>query len=162
MKFARLTQSRIRAIWSVISLRIHKRKYFLLHEYFLLCSHVKNIPTLKTMSTNSYCFCIVSLECGLLRTLKRLIISLFKVHKRPKTAVPFETLFLLAKPNGYPTFCGPCSGNGNGSGSGSGGGSSGTGSGSSGSGCGSQYFPYQAVTGKLYCLKPHFLLLATT
>ena len=35
------------------------------------------------------------------------IISLFKVHKRPKMAVPFETLFLLAKPNGYPTFCRP-------------------------------------------------------
>ena len=85
-------------------------------------------------------------------------------------AVPFETSFLLAKPNGYPTFCGSCfskgsflecSGNGNGSGSGSGGGSSGTGSGSVGSGSGSQYSPYQAVTDKIYRLKPHFLPPAT-
>ena len=52
--------------------------------------------------------------------------------------------------------------NGSGSGSGSGGGSSGTGSGSSGSGSGSQYFPYQAVTDKIYHLKPHFLPPATT
>ena len=34
------------------------------------------------------------------------IVSHYKVHKRPKTAVPFETSFLVAKPNGYPTFHG--------------------------------------------------------
>lgn len=34
------------------------------------------------------------------------IISWFKVHKRPKTAVTFETSCLLIKPNGYPTFQG--------------------------------------------------------
>ena len=34
------------------------------------------------------------------------IVSHYKVHKRPKTVVTFETSFLLAKPNGYPTFHG--------------------------------------------------------
>ena len=34
------------------------------------------------------------------------IVSRNKVHKTPKAAVAFETLFLLAKRNGYPTFHG--------------------------------------------------------
>ena len=29
-----------------------------------------------------------------------------KIHKIPKVAVAFETSFLFAKPNGYPTFHG--------------------------------------------------------
>ena len=34
------------------------------------------------------------------------IINRYKVHKRPKTAVVFETSFLLAKSNEYPNFHG--------------------------------------------------------
>ena len=34
------------------------------------------------------------------------IINRYEVHKRPKMTVVFETLFLLAKANGYPTFHG--------------------------------------------------------
>ena len=34
------------------------------------------------------------------------IVNRYEVHKRPKTTVVFETSFLLAKPNGYPTFLG--------------------------------------------------------
>ena len=34
------------------------------------------------------------------------IINRYEVHKRQKMMVVFETLFLLAKPNGYPTFYG--------------------------------------------------------
>ena len=34
------------------------------------------------------------------------IVNRHEVHKRPKTTVVFETSFLLAKPNGYPTFHG--------------------------------------------------------
>ena len=34
------------------------------------------------------------------------IVNRYEVHKRPKTTVVFETSFLLAKPNGYPTFHG--------------------------------------------------------
>ena len=33
---------------------------FSLHKNFLLCSNDKDIPTLKTMATYFYCFCIVS------------------------------------------------------------------------------------------------------
>ena len=36
------------------------------------------------------------------------IVNRYEVHKRPKTTVVFETSFLLAKPNGYPTFHGRC------------------------------------------------------
>ena len=32
------------------------------------------------------------------------IVNRYEVHKRPKTTVVFETSFLLAKPNGYPTY----------------------------------------------------------
>ena len=34
------------------------------------------------------------------------IVNRYEVHKRPKTTVVFEISFLLAKPNGYPTFHG--------------------------------------------------------
>ena len=34
------------------------------------------------------------------------VVNRYEVHKRPKTTVVFETSFLLAKPNGYPTFHG--------------------------------------------------------
>ena len=34
------------------------------------------------------------------------IVNRYEVHKRPKTTVVVETSFLLAKPNGYPTFHG--------------------------------------------------------
>ena len=34
------------------------------------------------------------------------IVNRYEVHKRPRTTVVFETSFLLAKPNGYPTFHG--------------------------------------------------------
>ena len=34
------------------------------------------------------------------------IVNRYKVHKRPKMAVVFETSFFLAKANGYPTFHG--------------------------------------------------------
>ena len=37
----------------------HERKCFWLHKYFLLCRDDKDILTLKTMATHSYCFCIV-------------------------------------------------------------------------------------------------------
>ena len=73
-----------------------EEKYFFLHKHFLLCSNDKDIPTLKTMATYLYCFCIVS-------------------WKTPKDTEDTEdtesgsslwTLFLLAKRNGYPTFPG--------------------------------------------------------
>ena len=35
-----------------------------------------------------------------------IIVNRYEVRKRPKTTVVFETSFLLAKPNGYPTFHG--------------------------------------------------------
>ena len=74
-----------------------EEKFFSLHiKHFLLCSNDKDIPTLKTMATNFYCFCIESVR----------IVNRYEVHKRPKTTVVFETSFLLAKPNGYPTFHG--------------------------------------------------------
>ena len=34
------------------------------------------------------------------------IVNRYEVHKRTKMMVVFETSFLLAKPNGYPTFHG--------------------------------------------------------
>ena len=38
-----------------------EEKCFSLHiKHFLLCSNDKDIPTLKTMATYFYCFCIVS------------------------------------------------------------------------------------------------------
>lgn len=41
----------------------HERKCFWLHKYFLLCRDDKDILTLKTMATYSYCFCIVCWKC---------------------------------------------------------------------------------------------------
>ena len=67
-----------------------KGKCFFLHKYFLLCSDDKDIPTHKTMVTYSYCFYIVSGKC----------VSHYKVQKRLKMEVAFETLFLFTKPNG--------------------------------------------------------------
>ena len=36
-----------------------EEKCFSLRKHFLLCSNDKDIPTLKTMATYFYCFCIV-------------------------------------------------------------------------------------------------------
>ena len=76
---------------------VHKEeKSFSLHKHFLLCSNDKDIPILKTMASTSI---VSALSLESVR-----IINRYEVHKRPKTTVVFETLFLLAKPNGYPTF----------------------------------------------------------
>ena len=63
------------------------------HKQFILCGDEKDNPTLKTMVAYSYCFCNVSGK-GEIR-----IVSPYKVHKRTKTVVAFETSFLLSKPN---------------------------------------------------------------
>ena len=69
---------------------------------------------------------------------------------------------LISKINYKPSSIGGGSGSGSGSGS-KGAGSDGTGSGGgSGSGSGSQCSLYQAVTGKIYHLKEHFLPPTTT
>ena len=70
-----------------------EEKCFFLHKHFLLCSNDKDIPTLNCLHT------ALSLESAR-------IVSRNKVHKTQKVAVAFETLFLLAKRNGYPTFHG--------------------------------------------------------
>ena len=75
-----------------------EEKCFFLHKHFLLCSNDKDIPTLKTMETCFYCSAL-SLESVR-------IVSRNEVLKTPKAAVAFETSFLLAKCNGYPTFHG--------------------------------------------------------
>ena len=61
------------------------RKKLFLHKHFLFCSNDKDIPTLKTMATYSYC---VALSLESVR-----IVSRYKVHKRLITAVAFKTLF---------------------------------------------------------------------
>ena len=40
-----------------------EEKCFSLHKHFLLCSNDKDIPTLETMATYFYCFCLVSWKC---------------------------------------------------------------------------------------------------
>ena len=76
-----------------------EEKCFSLHiKHFLLCRNDKDIPTLKTMTTYFYCFCL-SLESVR-------IVKLCEVHKRLKTTVVFETSFLLPKQKGYPSFHG--------------------------------------------------------
>ena len=68
---------------------VHEEENFSLHiKHFLLCS---NEPTSIVSA--------LSLESVR-------IVNRYEVHKRPKTTVVFETSFLLAKPNGYPTFHG--------------------------------------------------------
>ena len=77
---------------------LEEEKCFSLHKHFLLYSNDKDIPTLKTMATSSI---VSALSLESVR-----IVNRYEVHKRPKTTVVFETSFLLAKPNGYPTFHG--------------------------------------------------------
>ena len=72
-----------------------EEKCFCLHKLEALtkkCQHLKQWQSTSIVSA-------LSLESVR-------IVNRYEVHKRPKTTVVFETSFLLAKPNGYPTFHG--------------------------------------------------------
>ena len=73
-----------------------EEKCFFLHKHFLLCSNDRTFQYLKQWQPTSF---VSALSLESMR-----VVSCYKVHKRLKMVVAFETLFLLAKPHGYPTF----------------------------------------------------------
>ena len=76
---------------------VHREeKCFFLHKHFLFCSNDKNIPTLKQWQPTRI---VAALSFESVR-----IVSSSKVHKRPKTAVAFKTLFCLQSLMGTPLF----------------------------------------------------------
>ena len=76
---------------------VHREeKCFFLHKHFLFCSNDKNIPTLKQWQPTRI---VAALSFESVR-----IVSSYKVHKRPKTAVAFKTLFCLQSLMGTPLF----------------------------------------------------------
>ena len=81
-----------------VSARGRKLASLCILNIFFFVAMTKTFQHLKQWQPNS----IVS--ALYLESVRR--VNCYEVHKRPKTTVVSETSFLLAKPNGYPTFHG--------------------------------------------------------
>ena len=73
--------------------------------FFFFCINIFSVAMTKTLNQDLKQWQPAPIVSSLSLESVR-IVSRYKVHKRPKTVVTFETSFLLAKPNGYPTFHG--------------------------------------------------------